>query len=41
MRVTTIRPLYPGAHAVDVQINGVVLAASGFTLRDGEKPRRR
>lgn len=33
MRVTTIRPLYPGEHVVDVQVNGVVLAESRFSLR--------
>jgi len=34
MRVTTIRPLYPGPHAVDAQVNGVVLAEASFELRE-------
>ena len=34
MKTTTIRVLYPGRHSVSVQVNGVVMAESSFTLAD-------
>ncbi|MEM1415599.1 MAG: DNA alkylation repair protein, partial [Myxococcota bacterium] len=33
IRHASIRRLYPGAHRVDLQVNGAVLAESGFELR--------
>ncbi len=32
MRVTTVRALYPGAHKVELQVNGVRLAGGSFAL---------
>lgn len=34
MRPTTIRALYPGRHRVELQVNGVVLAETSFSLRE-------
>lgn len=33
MKRTTIRALYPGAHRIELQINGIMLAESSFNLR--------
>jgi hypothetical protein len=32
MKPVTTRRYHPGAHAIDVQVNGQVVASAGFTL---------
>ena len=40
MKAITTRRYHPGAHAVDVRINGQVLAQAGFELAVDNPPRR-